>query len=51
MKMDKMRHVEAIPEWSEGGIKESKGVSEFNKIYCKNFCTFQYVPPVQQKYN
>jgi hypothetical protein len=44
----KMRAVEAILRVGRGGIKESEGGGEFNKIYCKHFCKCYNVSPVQQ---
>jgi hypothetical protein len=42
-----MSPVETIPGREVGGIKENDRGSEFNNIYCKNFCKCHNVPPVQ----
>jgi hypothetical protein len=50
IKIGKMRSVETIPEWGEGGIMESGGGGEFSMIYfiyCQNFCKCHNVPPTQ----
>jgi hypothetical protein len=42
-----MRIVETIPGMRGRGLKENDGGHEF-KIYCKHFCKYQNVPPVEQ---
>jgi hypothetical protein len=44
----KMRPVETILGMGEWEIKDNDGGGEFNYDYCKKFCKYHNVPPVQQ---
>jgi hypothetical protein len=44
----KMRPVETIPGMERGRIKENDAGVNSVMIYCKNFCKYHNVPPLQQ---